>query len=252
MVEPNHENVVEKEPVIDLRVPAETIDLREPIGEAELTGKRYLDEFCQGDPYATAVNYAVAMAVTLRYTDNALSTGRDLSTLRVPSQTLLTDILDHIELDPDTDDPVSQKFYELVSQPYTRNLARTSMIRTDMRLASETIRAIMQQHGSYETQQLYEDRLNIRPFIREMQILAEGVVDTHVDKRSLTHEGGSIEELEPEIFLEFMDQDYLELTLGKASLQTRSGLTGQVRLRLLQEAKFLHELEAVLLHQAQE
>lgn len=201
-------------------------------------GMEILQKFYnESNPVATVLNGAMALDISLRHTRNAVATGRDVSVLGTPSQELLTDII----LDMPIGIRQSHPFNELL---FNRLIATSGISPSTMELdLIEFTRIIQSATSPYSTldfQQRAESSMNITSYVRALSFCAQRVVDSELDTRRLGHEGAYIGDLHQDIYREFIDRDYLQFLMSKQRHTELSGLTGQVALRLLKEAEWMH------------
>lgn len=97
-------------------------------------------------------------------------------------------------------------------------------------------------HNVMRYEQRIEPQARLRDSIYLITFAAERVLDRRLDTMDLSHEGGDIGSLDPELFAEYCGPFRFE---GNIPTGTAKGLSGQVRRRLIFEAEHLNTMSLI-------
>ncbi len=205
----------------------------------DLEGVERLEIISLGDSETLAVNYAMAMHVALRSTHVAIATGRDVSLVGTPSQDLLVDIMLSM---PIRDDETTEGGRALYDHFLSRSSPENES--TFKEFIAQFIRTVQWSMNSPDKITIEERNTaskEISPSIYWLSQLCEGYIDKHFDdeRHKLMHEGGDTSIYENEIFSQFVEKDYINMLFNTAEMGNKTGLSRQVRLKLLEEARYL-------------
>lgn len=198
-------------------------------------------------PASSLANSAMLLEVTLRNTKNAVATGRDVSILDTPSQELLTDMILDMPIGVREPTPSGQQLFEaLVAQ--TGN--KEAMMAEDLIQFTRYIQSATSPYSTLGFQERTELSLNLDSYAKGLQYTAQKLVNKVMDQRGRWgHEGGDINDLQPEIYREFVQRDYIQYMIGRLAGVERPGLSRQVALRMLHESEWLFRQEQTTLQQ---
>jgi hypothetical protein len=206
----------------------------------------YLEGISQNSDAAFAANMAMAMSVSLRSSQAAIATGKEVSVLGVPSQTLLTDIILTMPIRDETTTPASKLLFD----HFCKQSGAQDKLDVAEFLASfvRDVNAATTEHNPLSITTRYQNSMNFQPAIVVLNSWVESYLDSYFDndELKLAHEGGDISQFAPELYTQFASTDYIQLLMQTSELGGKAALSGQVRLKLLNEMDYLRQLETEL------
>lgn len=208
-----------------------------------LTGVASLEARFGDDPEALAFNAAMVLVNALRVSQDAVATGKDVHIQGIDSQEFALAIL-HNMVQPD-----SRVGYRALMEFFATE-SRTSW--EDMCHMVGDYMEIIRKHRTTNVSPTIQERqlasVELGPATTHFLHLAERFIDKELDGGiALPHEGGDPNFFDMELLRDICDPIYVSFMYDDKSVlptaQSNSNITGQVRLRLISQARSMGMVE---------